>query len=313
MVGLAIVLSLIAGLCKATQSPTNAALSKDVGNAQATLISFTGGTILLLVLSLLFGSGDLSRIAEAPAWQLLGGVYGVILVFTITYATPVLGVALTLTIVMFGQLAMGVIIDSFGLLGVQQLDISPLRVLGVLIVALGIVCIYRDQMKVHSSNAAFDKSPKQKHASSKVGILFIMTCLAGIGSAAQAATNSALAVSVGTIEASFISFVTGMLVILVFTLIKTKGNFRPITHSAPWKFLGGAYGAATVYFVVLATPYLGVGLLMAVMMLGQLVGAAVVDSRGWFQAKRLPIDAWRLAGMIIIALGVVVVTYAKLC
>ena len=348
MFGVAVACSLVAGFCKAAQSPTNAALSKQIGNAQATLISFVGGTVVLAVLSLLFGTGDISQVCSVPAWQLLGGVYGAFLVFTVTCATPVLGVALTLTTVMLGQLAMGVVIDAFGLMQTTPVAVSPMRIVGVLIVALGIVCInhYRHAKQMDSEppssvilNSAQSndrevratqlgnpglsasqissmeetaKAKASRAARPKVGLLFLMALVAGIGSSTQAATNAALATHVGTLEASLISFVGGTLVIFAITLIKIKGRSKPLTHIRPWKFLGGVYGAATVYFVVLATPVLGVGLLMACMMLGQLIGALAVDARGWFEARKIRVDGWRVAGLAIIALGVVLVTAAKL-
>ena len=47
-------IAVFAGLCNSMQGSTNTALSTRVGRAQATFVSFAGGTILLGVMVLLF-------------------------------------------------------------------------------------------------------------------------------------------------------------------------------------------------------------------------------------------------------------------
>ena len=138
---LALALGVAAGLAMALQSPTNSALSQKVGNAQATLVSFAGGTALLLVLALTIGQGDLTKLVGVSWWQVLGGLYGAFMVLSITYAVPVLGVALTLTVIMAGQLSMGMVIDANGLFHAQYIPITPLRLLGVAVVVAGIVLV----------------------------------------------------------------------------------------------------------------------------------------------------------------------------
>ncbi len=296
-----IILCIASGLAMAFQSPTNTALSTHVGNAQATLISFGGGVIVLAVGVLLFGQGDLGALAQAPAWEWLGGLYGVIVVIVVTYATPVLGVALTITAIMLGQLCMGVVIDSAGLFLVSPIAISPLRAIGLLLVAVGIVAIYADK-----------KMRQEKSKGNKGGTL-AMTALSfasGVGSAIQAPTNAALSTHVGNIEASLVSFVGGFILILVYTLVMYRGKLKPIRKIAPWKFLGGVYGAAVVFIVVIATPYLGVGLLLVSQVLGQLGGAMLIDAKGLLLSPKVGLSKLRVAGVVVIAFGIVLIALA---
>ena len=51
----------------------------------------------------------------------LGGLMGLIVVFTITFAQPRIGATATIGILIAGQLAMGAVIDRFGLFGVDQI------------------------------------------------------------------------------------------------------------------------------------------------------------------------------------------------
>jgi bacterial/archaeal transporter family-2 protein len=72
-----------------------------------------------------------------PWWILMGGLMGLLIVFTITYAGPRIGTAPTLGILIAGQLVMGAIIDRFGWFGVEQIGISPYRALGVVLLGIG--------------------------------------------------------------------------------------------------------------------------------------------------------------------------------
>ena len=90
--------------------------------------------ILLLVRHSLAGFG---RAVHQPWWMLLGGVMGLIIVFTITYAGPRIGVAATLGILIAGQLAMGAAIDRWGLFGSDRIALHWPRLLGLALLAGG--------------------------------------------------------------------------------------------------------------------------------------------------------------------------------
>ncbi len=94
--------------------------------------------IALVVLVLARGSvAAFERAVHQPWWMLLGGVMGLIIVFTITYAGPRIGVAATVGILIAGQLAMGAAIDRWGLLGSERIALHWPRVLGIGLLAVG--------------------------------------------------------------------------------------------------------------------------------------------------------------------------------
>ena len=53
-----------------------------------------------------------------------GGLMGLLVVFSITFAQPRIGATATIGILIAGQLAMGAVIDRFGLFGVDQIALS---------------------------------------------------------------------------------------------------------------------------------------------------------------------------------------------
>ena len=127
------------------QAPTNALLAKAAGSpVNAALISFSVGTVALLVVALGLGvRPQPGALRELPAYAWIGGLYGAFFVTVAAFAAPRLGVALLITIMVGGQLAMAVILDHFGAFGIPRQELSLNRVLGVLLVISGVLLVRR--------------------------------------------------------------------------------------------------------------------------------------------------------------------------
>ena len=78
-----------------------------------------------------------SHAVQQPWWMLLGGVMGLLIVYTITYSGPRIGVAATVGILIAGQLAMGAAIDRWGLFGSERIALHWPRLLGIALLAIG--------------------------------------------------------------------------------------------------------------------------------------------------------------------------------
>ncbi len=141
---LPILFAIAAGLCVAVQSPTNAMLARSTGSVWfASLVSFTGGVTLLLAIWALVDRTPLAAIRQAPPWAWVGGLYGVVFVAAVAYATPRLGLAVTLTVTLAAQLSMAVALDHFGLLGLKQEPVSVTRLAGLALVVAGVFLVRR--------------------------------------------------------------------------------------------------------------------------------------------------------------------------
>jgi transporter family-2 protein len=132
-------LAIAAGLAGSIQVALMSRLGERIGVLGALAFS-TAVTAVLALVILVAARGSLgafSRAVHQPWWMLLGGVMGLIIVLAVTYAGPRIGVAATVGILIAGQLVMGAVIDRFGLFGVDQIDISWPRVLGIALLAIG--------------------------------------------------------------------------------------------------------------------------------------------------------------------------------
>jgi transporter family-2 protein len=91
----------------------------------------------MILVAVRAGFGGLGGAVRAPAWMWLGGVMGLTVVFTITFAQPRIGATATIGILIAGQLVMGAVIDRFGLFGVDRIDISWPRAVGIVLLGIG--------------------------------------------------------------------------------------------------------------------------------------------------------------------------------
>jgi transporter family-2 protein len=132
-------LAVIAGLAGSVQVAVMARLGERVGifAALAWATFLTASIAFLLMLVVRQGAGGFADAARQPVWLWSGSVMGLIIVMTITFAGSRIGVAATVGILIAGQLAMGTLIDRFGLFGVQKVAIAWPRAVGIALLALG--------------------------------------------------------------------------------------------------------------------------------------------------------------------------------
>ena len=136
---LAVAMTTIAGLAGSVQVAVMSRFGERIGTIEA--LAFA--TLVTAVLScgvLLVGRQSLAGYAEgahAPLWLWSAGIMGLIVILSITYATPRIGATAVIGILIAGQLAMGAVIDRFGLFGLEQIPIGWPRLLGIALLALG--------------------------------------------------------------------------------------------------------------------------------------------------------------------------------
>jgi transporter family-2 protein len=114
-------------------------LGKRIGVLEALGFSTVVTAVLAVVILLVFRQSldGFARAMHQPWWLLIGGVMGALIVFTVTYAGPRIGVAATVGILIAGQLVMGALIDRFGLFGSQEISLHWPRLAGIALLAVG--------------------------------------------------------------------------------------------------------------------------------------------------------------------------------
>jgi transporter family-2 protein len=140
--------------------------------------------------------------------------------------------------------------------------------------------------------------------------LFILFAfIAGIVLPVQASINAQLKNYVGTpLIASTISFLVGLLALLIGTLIHGTWNLGKNLTSAPWWiWTGGLLGAFYVLATIVLIPRLGAATTVACVLAGQVVVSIIIDHFGLFQVTINQISIPRLFGAVLIIVGVILV------
>jgi bacterial/archaeal transporter family-2 protein len=144
MQSLLYLLAFAAGVVLTVQVGVNSSLRAAVGHpVMAALISFVIGSAALLAFLLLMRAPwpDRAQLTAAPAWVWLGGVLGAFYVVSTIIVGPRLGAAALLALIVLGQLLTSLLVDNFGWLGFPEHPLTPLRLLGALMLFGGVLLL----------------------------------------------------------------------------------------------------------------------------------------------------------------------------
>ena len=135
-------LALVLCIAMAFQTAINSQLREHLHSPlQAALLSFTVGTIVL-ALMVFFQSAEKPSVAELAniPWLLwIGGCLGVYAISMSIYTAPKLGFLTFSGLVIFGQLVISMLLDHFGWLGTDKTPINWQRLLGSIIIFVGVL------------------------------------------------------------------------------------------------------------------------------------------------------------------------------
>jgi transporter family-2 protein len=132
-------LAVAAGLAGSIQVAIMSRLGERIGVLEALAFStaLTAGVALVILVLARQSVAGFDRAVHQPWWMLLGGLMGLLIVFTVTYSGPRIGVTATVGILIAGQLAMGAAIDRWGLFGSDRIALHWPRVIGIVLLAAG--------------------------------------------------------------------------------------------------------------------------------------------------------------------------------
>jgi transporter family-2 protein len=134
---LIILIGLVGGVAVGLQSPMASMITQRLGLFESVFIIHLGGALIALIPLILYGS----RIREwrSVPWYVLGaGLFGLIVIASISYIIPRVGVAAAITTIVAGQLLVGTVLDHYGLLGTAVKPLDATRILGLGVVLVGV-------------------------------------------------------------------------------------------------------------------------------------------------------------------------------
>ncbi|MDU2065602.1 MAG: DMT family transporter [Sporomusaceae bacterium] len=132
------ILAFLSGILMAVQGSLNAALGKVVGLLEAAFIVHATGLIVLSValFGLRLGKGAFS-LPNVPWYLYLGGLLGVLIVYLVAASIPNVGVGTATTAIIIGQVLTALVIDHFGLFGLEENHFVIRQGVGLVLLAIG--------------------------------------------------------------------------------------------------------------------------------------------------------------------------------
>jgi transporter family-2 protein len=140
--------------------------------------------------------------------------------------------------------------------------------------------------------------------------VYLLVVGAGASLAFQQILNAHLRVAIGSPWwAGFGSYLGGMLVMLAVASLAPGPRLSLAAVSrTPWPvWTGGIFGAIYITVAILTVPRLGAATVLALVVVGQMLGSLTFDQLGLLGLPQQPITLSRLAGAGLLIAGVILV------
>ncbi|MBR2540192.1 MAG: DMT family transporter [Mogibacterium sp.] len=306
---LAYIIGLIAGAASPTQASVNGRIRQDFKSAYVTsIVNFISASAVLAVIILAVERNlilPLAKVAEQPLWIWLGGSCGMAIVILNIICLPKLGSARNVMLICFGQIMAGLIIDHFALFGAPQASMSLRRLIGAVLVIIGIALI---------------NGVKGESKEGQAPVLYIiLAILCGAACSAQVAINGTLKEVAGTaLKATLISMIVGLITAIIVTLIVFMMKGRDGLYDGndpsgrkgfrPWMIIGGSIAIIIVGGNAVVAPVLGTGVVTILNLIGMMAAGLVIDATGFLGIDKKPVTLVKIAGMLLMIAGAAIIS-----
>lgn len=138
----------------------------------------------------------------------------------------------------------------------------------------------------------------------------LIVVAAGISVAFQQILNANLRTELGSPWwAGFVSYLVGMIVMLLVAMLAPgpRPSLSAINGSSWISWTGGFFGAVFIGIAIIMVPRLGAATVLALIVVGQMVGSIAFDHFGLLGLPQQPANLARLLGAGMLVLGVVLI------
>ena len=135
--------AILCGAAQAIQAQFTGTMQRQAGALESTFITYFSGGIVVALVMLAARGGNLSAARGLPWYVWTAGIFGLIIIGTLSLSVGQLGLVETIVIATVSQFAVGAVINHFGLLGaaVNLMDLS--RMAGFALLGVGTFLVLR--------------------------------------------------------------------------------------------------------------------------------------------------------------------------
>ncbi|WP_288496933.1 DMT family transporter [uncultured Acinetobacter sp.] len=144
-------------------------------------------------------------------------------------------------------------------------------------------------------------------------IYYVIAFAAGLGITLQTTLNSQLARGLGgdSVTAALFSFSAGAFSLGIYSLPRGGlfASLAAIPSQPLWSLAGGLIGACALFSYVVLAPKIGFSALLGLAIVGQLLSSQMIDHFGLLGAVKRPVSLSKLAGMLVMLIGLIVMLF----
>jgi len=129
-------------------------------------------------------------------------------------------------------------------------------------------------------------------------LLILSTLLGGIALSAQSSINGTFSRKAGTIETTFLTFLTGLMFLTIIIIFFGHGNVLGILTAPKWQLSAAFLGTAYLLLSVIAVPRIGVVATNIAGIIGQLAVGMIIDNFGWFDSLVISLNWKRMLALL---------------
>ena len=130
--------AVVGGVAVALQAQLMGLLDKQIGTIESVFITYGSGGLLIGLVVLYLRGGNLSLWHSVPWYAYLSGVIGLVIVASIGFSVPRLGLVTAFTIMVAAQFIVGAMLDHYGYLGAEVRQLNVQKVVGMFTVLVGV-------------------------------------------------------------------------------------------------------------------------------------------------------------------------------
>jgi transporter family-2 protein len=133
----------------------------------------------------------------------------------------------------------------------------------------------------------------------------MLAATAGLAGSVQAAVMGELGERVGIVSAVAFSVIAALFIGLAALLVweRSFAGVRAALHEPAWLWIGALMSVFIVFAITVGPPRIGVTATIGIVIAGNLLSAALIDRYGLLGQEVIPIDRWRLLGLLLLAAG----------
>ena len=136
------------------------------------------------------------------------------------------------------------------------------------------------------------------------GIIFAI--ISGISMSIQGVFNTKLSEKIGLWETTVLVQGIALICSIIISLFIRNGSYANLKNTNKYYLIGGVLGVVVTYTVVKSVSLMGATLGIGIILIAQLLAAAIIDAFGLFGSDKIKFTLNNFIGIAIMIIGIVI-------